>query len=185
PGGRHLQRKDLGTAEGLDDLRTGPAGVAALENPAGRQLPDVIGPGVPPLRAFAAHLIELEHAVRLSPAGIVGDAPAGDERPGPFVHDAPGLVLVHPEEDEVPGEVARLGDAANDRPADLAGEWILGAEIIRSRVSEERLDVAERRGASAEHVRIFDGVNQLVQVRRVESVPQAELDRQHRDWRWR
>ena len=55
---------------------------------------------------------------RAAPAGVVGHAPARDQRPGALVHDAAGLVLVHAEEDVVPREVARLRRAADDRPVD-------------------------------------------------------------------
>ncbi len=85
--------------------------------PRAGQVPHVVLVARPPLRAFAAHLVELEHAVGLAPARVVRHAPPGDQRPGAFVHDAPRLVLVHAEVDEVAREVARLRRAADDRPA--------------------------------------------------------------------
>jgi hypothetical protein len=78
--------------------------VASLSSQAAHR----VGELVPPLRAFAPHLVELEHAIRLIPARVVGDAAAGDERPGAIVHDAALLVLVHAEMDVVPREVDRL-----------------------------------------------------------------------------
>src|ERR1019366_4630775 len=43
---------------------------AAIQNAGGRQAADPIGPGRPPLRAFAARLVQLEHAVRHGEAEI-------------------------------------------------------------------------------------------------------------------
>src|SRR5215467_10578025 len=117
---------------------------------------------MPPLRAFAAHLIELEHTVRLSPAGIVGNATSGDQGPRSFVHDAPGLIFVHAEKDEVSSEVSRLRDASDDRPVDVSSEWILSAGAVCSLVAEERLDVAKRRCAGTKHVRIGNRVYKLI-----------------------
>ncbi len=117
-------------AERLDDLRAGVGPLAAIQDPARMQVAHLVGERVPPLRAFAAHLIQLEHAVGLSPARVVRHAPAGDQRPGAVVNDAAGLVLVHAEEDVVAREVARLRDAADDRVLDDAGERIRGAEIV-------------------------------------------------------
>src|SRR3954454_22657259 len=108
------------------------------------EVASAIGETVPPLRAFAAHLVELEHAVGLAPSRVVRDAPPGDERPGALMDDAPGLVLVHAEEDEMPGEVAGLRRAADDRPVDPAGNRIGRAEVIRRRIAEEGAEVAER-----------------------------------------
>src|SRR6266404_74843 len=68
PGGRHLQRKHLGAAERLDDLRARLARFTAVEDARRMQTADRVGELVPPLGTFAAHLIELEHAVWLSPA---------------------------------------------------------------------------------------------------------------------
>src|ERR1700694_5142244 len=107
---------------------------------------------MPPLRAFASHLVELQHAVGLSPARIVGNAPPCDERPGAVVHDAPSLVLVHAEMDEVPGEIAGLRNAADDGPADFAGKRVGSTEIIFDFVSEERLHIAEGSRTGAEHI---------------------------------
>src|SRR5205814_9000093 len=148
---------------------------AAIENSARREVADAIRERVPPLRTLAAHLIELEHAVRLAPAGVIGDAASGDQRPGAFVDDAARLVLVHPEEDEVAGEVARLRGTANDRPLDRVDDWVRRALVI----SEERCDVAERRGASAENIRVGHRIDELVQLRGIEgpASPEADPDR--------
>jgi hypothetical protein len=40
----------------------------------------------PPLRPFAAGLVQLEHAVRLRPAEVERDAPPRDDRPEAVVH---------------------------------------------------------------------------------------------------
>ena len=52
----------------------------------------------------------------------------------------------------------------------LAGERVRRAEIVGSCVAEERLHVAERGGADAEHVRILHRVDQLIELRRIEAV---------------
>src|SRR5205823_498757 len=140
--------------------------------------------GMPPLRAFASHLVELEHAVGLAPARVVRHAPPGYERPGALVHDAARFVLVHAEEQEVPDEVARLRRAAHDLRLDRAGDRVGGAEIVLGLVAEERADIAERRGAGAEHVWVLDGVAELIKLGRVEAVLHAHIYRQcgHRHW---
>src|SRR5438045_7876830 len=87
--------------------------------------------------------------------------------------------------DEVPGEVARLRRAADDRPLDGAGERVGGAEIVLGFVLEKRSDVTERRRAGTQHVRVLDGVDQLIELRRVEAVLQAQAHGQRGDRRWR
>src|SRR5260370_94204 len=79
--------------------------------------------------------------------------------------------------DEMPGEVARLRRAADDRPHDGAGERIGDAEIVLGFVLEKRSDVTERRRARAQHVRIRDRVDQLVKPRGIETVLQAQPHR--------
>jgi hypothetical protein len=175
PGRRHLEREHLRATEGFDDLRAGIGEHASVENSTRRQITRAIRELVPPLRAFAAHLVELEHAVGLAPARVVRHPPSGDQRPGALVHDAAGLVFVHAEEDEVAREVARLRRAANDLPLDCACE---GVALGRRGIAEKRADVAERRGAGAQNVRILDLILQLVKQRRIEPVPHAHMDGQ-------
>ena len=91
------------------------------------------------------------------------------------MHDAAGLVLVHAEVNVVPGEVPRLRRAADDRPLDQPGERVRRAEIILRLVSEERCDIAECRGARAEHIGILDRVNELIELRWVKTVLQADV----------
>src|SRR5207247_7623737 len=121
PLGPELQRPDLGGAEVLDDLRARAGLVATIEDAARRQTARVVGERVPPLRPFAARLVELEHAVRLRPAEVQRDAPAGDDRPRAVVQLPPGLVLVEAEVQEAAQEVARLGRPAADAPPDRPG----------------------------------------------------------------
>src|SRR5205807_2073696 len=131
PRHRHFQREDFRAAERLDDFRARVRPSAAtVENAAGMEVSHLVGERMPPLRSFAAELIQLEHAVRLSPARIVGDAPAGDQRPCAVVNDPSLLVLVHAKEDEMPREISRLRNAADDRRFDLARERIRRAEIV-------------------------------------------------------
>src|ERR1043165_8791994 len=137
PGGRHLQREHFRAAERLDDLRAGIGAVAAIEDPARMEVAHLVREAVPPLRTFAPHLVELEHAVGLAPAGVVRYAPAGDQRPGAVVHDASGLVLVHAEEDEMAGEIARLRRAADDLLVDPAGERLEAPARVSHRINKE------------------------------------------------
>src|SRR5882762_11191692 len=128
----------------LDDLRAGVGLPAAVEDAARGQMTHAVGPLGPPLRALAAGLIELEHAVGLRPAEVERDAPAGDDGPRAVVRLAPGFVLVEAEVEELPQVVARLRNAASDDPFDAAGERVGGAEVVLRFVPEKRRDVAER-----------------------------------------
>ena len=175
----HLQRKDFCAAKRFHNLRTGLGPLAAIQDTAVGQVPNLVGILAPPLRAFAAHLVQLEHAVGLPPTRIVGDAPPGDERPSTFVYDATGFVLVHAEVNEVTGEVPRLRDATDDRPLDAAGHRIGRAEIVGRRVAEERLHVAERRGAGSQDVGVFYGVDELIEFGWIETIFQADVNREH------
>src|SRR5258708_22071248 len=139
----------------LDGLRAGGGSPAAVEDAARGQMTHAVGPLGPPLRALAAGLIELEHAVGLRPAEVERDAPAGDDGPRTVVRLAPGFVLVEAEVEELPQVVARLRNAASDDPFDAAGERVGGAEVVLRFVPEKRRDVAERGEAHAQHVRIL------------------------------
>src|SRR6185312_10036041 len=68
PGGRHLQREHFRAAERFDDFRAGIGELAAIEDAARMDVARAIREAVPPLRAFASHLVELEHAVGHAPA---------------------------------------------------------------------------------------------------------------------
>src|SRR5205085_415397 len=111
---------DFRAAEMLEDLRTGVGRVATVEDASRGQVANRIRPWRPPLRALGALLIELEHAVRLAPARIVGDAAAGNDRPSSVVHDSAGFVLIHAQMDVVPCKVSGLRDAADHFLADRA-----------------------------------------------------------------
>src|SRR5262249_7827936 len=74
-----FQSPDLGRAEMFDDLRTGSARAAAIENAPRGQAANVILVAGPPLGPFAAGLVELEHAVRLRPAEVERYPPARDD----------------------------------------------------------------------------------------------------------
>src|SRR5262249_43744123 len=60
----------------------------------------------PPLRTFAACLIELQHAVRLRPPEVECDASAGDDRPHPVVHVSACFIVVESEVQPASKEVA-------------------------------------------------------------------------------
>src|SRR5215813_1004759 len=89
-----------------------------------------VGIVTPPLRPFAARLVELEHAVRLRPAEIERDAPARDDRPHSVVHLAARLVLVEAEVEPAPQEVTRLRHTAPNAPGDAAGHGVRCAEVV-------------------------------------------------------
>src|SRR5260221_14138453 len=89
---RELELPDFGRAEMLDHLRAGARFLAAIQDAALRQAAHVVLILHPPLRTFAARLVELEHAVGLSPAEVERDAAARDDRPHAVVHLAPDLV---------------------------------------------------------------------------------------------
>ena len=75
----------------------------------------------------------------------------------------------------MPREVARLRHAADDRPLDVAGERIA---VGCRRAPEERGDVAECGGAGAEHVGIRDRIRELIELRWIKAVLQAQPDGQ-------
>ena len=159
----------------LDDLGTSVGHIAAIQDASCRQVTNGVGPRCPPLRAFRTLLIELQHAVRLSPTGIVGNAPARNDRPGAVVHDPAGFVLIHPQVNVVARKVSRLRYAADDGLGDGAGDRVRRTEVVRCRVSEKRAHISERSGAGTQHIRILDLIDQLIQQGRIEAIPQADM----------
>lgn len=67
-----------------------------------------IGPGHPPLRAFAARHIELKRTVGLCSAIVHADAPAGNHRPGAVVNLPARFILIEPQVQETAQEISRL-----------------------------------------------------------------------------
>ena len=61
---------------------------------------------------------------------------------------------------------------------DAARQRIGGSGVVLRRVSEERSDVAPRGEADAEDVRVFRGVDDLVELRRIEAAFEADVHRQ-------
>src|SRR5258708_8465263 len=102
---RQLQRPHFRRAEMFDDLGAGVGFPAPIENAARRQMADVVGPVGPPLRAFAAGLIELQHAVLLRPAEIQGYASALDDGPCALIHLATVLLLVNTHMTKLPSHI--------------------------------------------------------------------------------
>ena len=124
PFGAELQAPDFGGAEMLDNFRAGLRRVAAVEDAARRQAARLVGIRHPPLRPFAAGLVELEHAVGLRPAEVERDAAARDDRPHAVVHLALRFVLVEAEMQPAPQVIAGLRAAARDAVRDASRERI-------------------------------------------------------------
>ena len=175
-----LQPPDFRGAEMLDDFRAGLGGVAAVEDAARRQAARLVGIRHPPLRSFAAGLVELQHAVGLRPAEIERDAAARDDRPHAVVHLAFRFVLVEAEMQPAPQVVAGLRAAARNAALDASRQRIRGAGIVFVRVFEERRDIAPRGETDAEDVRVFRGVDHLIELGRIEAALEADLHRQLR-----
>src|SRR5471030_2653435 len=104
----------------LDDFRAGPGSVAAVEDAARGQTAFFVGILHPPLRTFAARLVELHHTVRLRPADVERDAAAGDDRPYTVVHLALGFILIEAEMQPAAQVIAGLRAAARDAVLDAA-----------------------------------------------------------------
>src|SRR5207248_371714 len=157
-----IEIPDLGRAEVLHDLRAGLAGGAAIQNPAGRQTTDRVGPRCPPQRAFTARFIHLQRAVRQSKASVQRDAAAGDDRPGAVVDLPAVLVFGEAELNERAQKVARLRNTSGDRPGYLTSERVRRSAIVLLRILEKGPDVAKRRKTDPENVRIFRGEHHLI-----------------------
>src|SRR5207302_3104329 len=174
---RELELPDFGRAEVLDHLRAGTRFLAAVQDAALRPPAHLVLVLHPPLRAFAARLVELQHAVGLSPAEIERDAPAGDDRPHAVVHLAPRLVLIESEVQPASQEVARLRNTACDAVGNRAAH---GVPFLLGCVLEERSDIPPRGEADAEDVRILPRIHDLIELVAVESAVEADLHRQGR-----
>ena len=159
----------------LDHLRAGARRFAAVEDAGRRQAAHRVRVLVPPLRPFAAGLVQLEHAVRLGPAEVQRDAPAGDDRPHAVVHLALVFGLVEAEVQPAAQEVARLRDAARDAVTYLAGQRVGGAGVIGLRGLEEVAHIAPRREAHAQRQRILRLEHHHVQLGRIEAALDADL----------
>ena len=71
-------------------------------------------------------------------------------------------------------QVARLRVADRHRVRHVSGDRVGHAAAVARGVTEERHDVARRGKSDAEHQRILRRVDELVQPRRIEPVPQTE-----------
>ena len=180
PFGAELQAPDFCSAEMLDNFRAGLRRVAAVKDAARRQAARLVGVGHPPLRPFAAGLIERERAIRLRPAEVERDPAARDDGPHAVVHLALRFVLIETEMQPAPQVIAGLRAAARDARRNASCERIRGAGIVLVRIFEERRDIAPRRETDAKDVRIFRGVNNLIELCRIEAAFEADLHRQFR-----
>ena len=138
---------------------------------------DVIGPFRPPLRTFAARLVELEHAVGLRPAEVERHAAAGDDRPRTVLHLPSCLVFVEAEMEKRAQIVPGLRHAAADYKVDLTSKRICIAEVVLRLVTEERTDVTECGEPHTEHVRVTGSEDNLVELGHVIARLEADLRR--------
>ena len=88
------------------------------------------------------------------------------------------LVLVEAEVQPAAQIVARLRAAARDRVRDLSGERIGRADVVRFSVAEETRHVAPCGKADAERIGILGGVDDLIELGRVEAALEADLHRE-------
>jgi len=181
---RELQHPYLGRPEMLDDLGTGAGCLAAIEDARRGQAAHWVRMARPPLRALAARLVQLQHAVGLGPAEIEGDAPARDDRPHAVVHAAAPLVLVESEMQPAAQEIPGLGHAARDAVTHRPGDGIGRAAVVGRRRLEEGGNVAPGGEADAQHVRIGGGEHHLIQALGVEAGLEADLRRIGRAGKW-
>src|SRR5262249_60120369 len=167
--GAELQAPDFCRAEMLDYFRASLRHVAAVKDAARRQAARLVGVGHPPLRPFAAGLIERERAIRLRPADVERDPAARDDGPHAVVHTALRFVLIKTEMQPAPEVIAGLRAAARNAARNTSRQRIRGTHIILVRIFEERRDIAPRRETDAKDVRIFRGVNNLIELGRIEA----------------
>src|SRR5207249_1177488 len=137
------------------DFRAGIARRAPVENYLRREPAYGIGPIIPPLWAFGTGFIEFSRAVGQREPRVQRHPLAGDDGPGAVVDFAILLVLGEAQVDHRAQEVAGLRLAPADDPRHVARHRIRRARVIFGLVLEEGRDVAERREADAEHVRIL------------------------------
>ena len=90
------------------------------------------------------------------------------------------FILIESEMQPAPQVIAGLRAAARNAARNTSRQRIRGADIILVRIFEERRDIAPRRETDAKDVRIFRGVNNLIELGRIEAAFQADLHRQFR-----
>ncbi len=179
PRHRHLQREHFGAAEGLDDLRAG-----VRSSCSGRECralgrsrtlsaasPTTAGLRSPSGRARARR--RAGPSASCSPrAGRRSAARRRRARCGPrsssFMPRWMKWRVKLPDCEE-PRMIAQ-------RMLPASGFGVPKSSCAR--VAEERLHVAERRGADAEHVRVLHPVHELIELGRIEAALQAHLHRQ-------
>ena len=175
PLGRQLERPHLGRAEMLNHLGAGARGGAAVKNAGRRMAAHRVGVRQPPLRAFAARLVQLQHAIRLGPAKVQRDAPARNDRPHAVMHPAAVFGLVKTQVQPAAQVVARLRNAARDAVADALGQRVRRAGVVGCGFLEKCAQVAKSRKAYAQHMGVGGGEHHLVEALRIEAVFQAYL----------
>ena len=161
----------------LNDLGAGTGRGTSVQDAGGGQIAHRIGIRQPPLRPFAAGLVQFEHAVGLRPTKVQCDATTGNDRPHAVVHGTAVFGLVETQVQPTAQEVARLRDTASDAVADGFGNRVRRTGIIGLRFLEERAQIAPRSKADAQYVRVSGGERDLIQPCGIEAAFQTNLGR--------
>ena len=174
---RHTGLPILGAADRVENLRTGVAAPAAIEQPSVdvREAVVRVSPG---RRRFLSGelllgVLRAREARGLREADVQRDPVAGDVRVEPVEHPLAVLILVEAEFHERAQEAPALGDSETDGAVDRPGQ-----RIGRPWVSAQEGDQVSR-GCEPDphHLRVLSRVDQLVDVIRVESSLQADARR--------
>ena len=172
--GRHSKAPELRRPERLDDLRAGVRHRAPIEQAARRAAARPIVVAAPPEHRLAAWLVQRRRAAWQGESKIHRCLPRRNPRERAFPHHAARQILVESQVDERLDEVARLAVADRNRVTDGAGDRIGRAGAVARRLPEKRDDVASSGQTNTEDERIPRRVDELVQLRGIESIPDAQ-----------
>ena len=173
--GRHSETPELRRSECLDDLRAGVAGRAPIEKACGVSPADLVLIRTPPDDRLAARLVQRAGAARQRESKVDGRLPRGNARKHAVPYDVPREVLIETEVNERLDEIARLRVPDGNRMRNRACDRVCRAGGICRGTAEERHDVARCGQSDPQHEWILCRVDQLVQLRRVEAVLEAQL----------
>ena len=114
----------------LHNFGAGFGGRASVQNTCAGQAAHRIGVRQPPLRAFAAGLVKLEHAVSLRPAEIQSNASPSNDGPQTVVHLRTGLALVETQVQPATQKIARLRHPTPNAVLDLTGHRVGRTRVV-------------------------------------------------------